>query len=204
MSPNDQQLHGAANPRGGPATAGKTDPRTPPNQAQASQAGGAVEAQNAETQAAEDVDSLQAKAAELQDRLLRTQAELENYRKRSKRELEDQRRYAEIELIRDILPVADAIDRIISAAKKQADVGILLDATKMLRQQLKEVFEKHHAKVITAAGEPFDPNRHEAVMQQPSEEHPEHTVLVVAQQGMTLHDRVVRPAQVIVSKKPGS
>jgi molecular chaperone GrpE len=150
----------------------------------------------------DEADSMRVKAAELQDRLLRTQAELENYRKRARRELDEQRQYAEIELIRDLLPVADAIGRIISAAEKHADADLLLSATKMMRQQLEEVFQKHHAKIITAAGEPFDPSRHEAILQQPSEEHPEHTVLGVARQGMTLHDRVVRPAQVIVSAKP--
>jgi molecular chaperone GrpE len=152
----------------------------------------------------DEADSLRVKAAELQDRLLRTQAELENYRKRARRELEDERRYAEIELIRDLLPVVDNVGRAIAAAEKQADAALLLSGLKMMQQQLEEVFQKHHAKVITAAGEPFDPSRHEAIMQQPSEEHPEHTVLGVARQGLTLHDRVVRPAQVIVSAKPKS
>ena len=150
----------------------------------------------------QEIESLRSKAAELQDRLLRTQAELENYRKRSRRELDDQRRYAEIDLIRDLLPLVDNVDRAISAAERNADAASLLSGLKMMRQQLDEVFQKHHAKVITAEGEPFDPARHEAIMQQPSEQHPEHTVLGVARQGLTLHDRVVRPAQVIVSKKP--
>jgi molecular chaperone GrpE len=150
----------------------------------------------------DEADSYRIKAAELQDRLLRTHAELENYRKRARRELEDERRYAEIELIRDLLPVVDNVDRAITAAEKQADAALLLSALQMMRQQLEEVFQKHHAKIITAEGEPFDPSRHEAIMQRASEEHPEHTVLGVARQGMTLHDRVVRPAQVIVSAKP--
>jgi molecular chaperone GrpE len=179
MSPNDQQVN-------------DNDSQSETNdRAQASDPSGG-----------DDVDALRAKAAELQDRLLRTQAELENYRKRSRRELDDQQRYAEIELIRDLLPLVDNVDRAISAAEKKADAPTLLSGLKMMRQQLDELFQRHHAKVITATGEPFDPSRHEAIMQQPSGEHPEHTVLVVARQGMTLHDRVVRPAQVIVSKKP--
>jgi molecular chaperone GrpE len=150
----------------------------------------------------DEIESLRAKTAELQDRLLRTQAELENFRKRARRELDDERRYAEIELIRDLLPVVDNVGRAISAAEKQADAALLLSGLKMMQQQLEEVFQRHHAKFITATGEPFDPSRHEAIMQQPSGEHPEHTVLGVARQGLTLHDRVVRPAQVIVSAKP--
>lgn len=105
-------------------------------------------------------------------------------------------------MIRDLLPVVNNVDRAITAAEKKAEAALLLSALQMMRQQLEEVFQKHHAKIITAEGEPFDPSRHEAIMQQPSEEHPEHTVLGVARQGMTLHDRVVRPAQVIVSAKP--
>ncbi len=172
-------------------------------QTKSSQADDTADQQDSAANAAvEDFDLLRSKAAELQDRLLRTQAELENYRKRSRRELEDQHRYAEIELIRDLLPLVDNVDRAVAAAEKKADAASLLSGLKMMRTQLDEVFNTHLAKVITATGEPFDPSRHEAIMQQPSEEHPEHTVLVVARQGMTLHDRVIRPAQVIVSKKP--
>lgn len=163
--------------------------------------GGASGSASGNTSREPDTATLRSQAAELQDRLLRTQAELENYRKRARRELDEQRRYAEIELIRDLLPIVDNVDRAITAAEKQADAATLLSGLKMMRQQLDEVFDRHHAKVITAAGEPFDPSRHEAIMQQPNEEHPEHTVLGVARQGLTLHDRVIRPAQVIVSKK---
>ena len=150
----------------------------------------------------DDADALRAKLAEAQDRLLRTQAELENYRKRARRELEDARLYAEIDLVRDLLPLVDNVSRAIEAAEKKADAALLLSALKMMSQQFEEVFARHHCKLITAVGEPFDPSRHEAIMQQASEEHPEHTVVGVARLGMSLHDRVVRPAQVIVSTKP--
>jgi molecular chaperone GrpE len=150
----------------------------------------------------QDVEQLRAQLAEMQDWLQRTQAELENYRKRARRELEEERRYAEINLIRDLLPVVDNVSRAIEAADKKADAATLLAGLKMMAQQFETIFERHHCKLITAIGQPFDPHRHEAILQQPSEEDPEHTVLGVTQLGLELHDRVVRPAQVIVSTKP--
>ena len=151
----------------------------------------------------EELESLRGKLSESQDKLLRTQAELENYRKRSRREMEDERRFAEVHLVRDLLPIVDNISRAIEAAENKADAQKLLEGLKMMLQQFEQVFALHHCKLITAevVGEPFDPNRHEAVMQQPSDEHDEHTVLGVTRPGLELHDRIVRPAQVIVSKK---
>ena len=151
----------------------------------------------------EELESLRDKLAESQDKLLRTQAELENYRKRSRRELEDERRFAEIHLVRDLLPIVDNLSRAIEAAEKNADAGKLLEGFKMMQKQFEQVFAQHHCKLITAevVGEPFDPNRHEAILQQPSEEHEDHTVLGVTRPGLELHERIVRPAQVIVSKK---
>jgi molecular chaperone GrpE len=151
----------------------------------------------------EELESLRGKLSEAQDKLLRTQAELENYRKRARREMEDERRFAEVHLVRDLLPIVDNISRAIEAAENKADAQKLLEGLKMMLQQFEQVFAQHHCKLITAevVGEPFDPNRHEAVMQQPSEEHEEHTVLGVTRPGLELHDRIVRPAQVIVSKK---
>jgi len=169
---------------------------TPPPPGSSDRAAAAVESPD-------DADTLRAKLAESQDRLLRTQAELENYRKRARRELEEERRYAEIDLVRDLLPLVDNVSRAIEAAEKKADAALLLSALKMMAQQFEEVFAKHHCKLITAVGEPFDPYRHEAVMQQASQKHPEHTVVGLARLGMSLHDRVVRPAQVIVSTRPG-
>ncbi len=153
-----------------------------------------------------EFEALKARVAEGQDRLLRAQAELENFRKRSRREMEDERRYAEIHLIRDLLPIVDNVSRAIEAAEKQADAATLLAGFKMISQNFESIFAKHHAKLITAeaVGQPFDPHRHEAIMQSPSDEHDELTVLGVTQAGLELHDRIVRPAQVIVSSKPAT
>jgi molecular chaperone GrpE len=146
------------------------------------------------------IKKLEADLAAAKDRELRVRAELENYRKRAARELEEHIRYAELALLRDLLPVLDNIDRAIEAAEKNTDAATLFEGFKMVSQQLNELLARHHCNRIEALHTQFDPNVHHAVMQQPSEEHPANTVLMVTQPGYQLHDRVVRPSQVIVSK----
>jgi molecular chaperone GrpE len=153
------------------------------------------------TQPGDELEQLRRQAAEAQERYLRSQAELENTRKRLRREMEDERRYAELSLLADLLPVIDNVDRAVEAAEKNADAASLLSGFKMVGQQLDRLLEKHHVKPIEAEGQPFDPAVHEAILQQPSANHPHSTVMTVAQTGYKLHDRVVRPAQVIVSTK---
>jgi len=145
---------------------------------------------------------------ESKDRLLRSQAELENYRKRAAREIEDHRRYANLPLIHDLLPVLDNVERAISAADKSTDkspgVTVLLEGMKLVTKHFEEVLERHHCKRIGALGLPFDPHLHHAISQQETNEVPPGTVVLVAQAGFQLHDRVVRPSQVIVSRAPDS
>jgi molecular chaperone GrpE len=145
-------------------------------------------------------EKLRSELSAAKDRELRVHAELDNYRKRAARELDERLRYANLGLLRDLLPVIDNVDRAIEAAEKNADAGALLEGFKIVSQQLGEVLKSHHCTRIDALNAPFDPNVHHAVMQQPSEEHPANTVLMVTQNGYQLHDRVVRPSQVIVSK----
>jgi molecular chaperone GrpE len=133
------------------------------------------------------------------DRLLRSQAELENYRKRAAREIEDHRRYANLPLLRDLLPVLDNLERSMAAAEQSPDVAGLLTGVRLVAKQLEDVLAKHQCVRIPALHQPFDPNLHHALLQQPSGDFPPHTVLAVTEAGFQLHDRVVRPAQVIVS-----
>jgi molecular chaperone GrpE len=151
---------------------------------------------------AEELEQLQAELAQTKDRYLRSEAELDNYRKRVRREMEDERRYALVPLLHDLLPVLDNLERAIQAAEKSQESSGLLSGVKMVFQQLETVLEKHHCRRIEALNEPFDPSLHQAILQQPSSEHPANTVLMVTQAGFQLHDRVVRPSQVIVSTSP--
>ncbi len=148
---------------------------------------------------AEEVEELKAAVAEANDRVLRAQAELENFRKRVYRQMDDERKYASLPLLRDLLPVIDNLDRAIQAAEQNENSTSLLEGVTMVAQQFSAVLEQSHCKKIDAEGATFDPHLHEALAQQPSEEHPAGSVLEVMQIGYQLHDRVVRPSQVFVS-----
>jgi molecular chaperone GrpE len=144
----------------------------------------------------------EAELAAERDRALRLRAELENYRARASRELADERRYASLPIARDVMGVLDNIDRAIAAAEKNHEGGSLLEGFRLVRQQLVSVLSQHDCVEIPAAGAEFDPQFHAAILQQPSDEVPAGHVAMVAQPGYQLHDRVVRPAQVIVSSGP--
>lgn len=136
------------------------------------------------------------------DRILRLQAEMQNLRNRTAREIADERRYAALPVLRELLPVVDNIERAIEAAEKAGEAENLLAGFRLVRQQLMTVLNNHHCELIVAEGQPFDPNVHQAILQQPSAEAPAGQVTLVTQAGYRLHDRVVRPAQVIVSSGP--
>lgn len=153
-------------------------------------------------QAAADLERLREELADAKDRALRAQAEVDNVLKRARREIDEERRFANLPLLCDLLPVLDNIGRAIDAAGKTQDAAGLLAGVKMVAQQLDGVFEKHHCQKIAAQEHPFDPHCHQAISQHPSAEHPENTVVMVVQEGYRLHDRVIRPAQVIVSTAP--
>jgi molecular chaperone GrpE len=154
----------------------------------------------AEQDTQQDMEQLQSELAEARDKILRAQADLENYRKRSRRELDEERRYANVALLKDLLPVVDNIDRALESAQKSGEGGPLLEGIKLVKQQLASALARHHCVEIKAQGQPFDPHQHQAVTAMPSQEQPANTVLQVVQPGYQVHDRVIRPSQVIVSK----
>jgi len=137
---------------------------------------------------------------EAQDRLLRTQAELENFRKRSRREFEEAQRYREVDLLRDLLPVLDNVHRALEAAGRTDDVESLRAGFRMTAQQIEKVLADHGCRAIETDGAAFDPTVHDAILEQPAPGIVPGTVVGTAVRGYTLHDRVVRPAQVIVAK----
>ncbi len=155
-----------------------------------------------EESAASEMERLRADLREAGDRVLRAQAELDNYRKRARRELDEELRYANMSLLRDLLPVLDNIRRGIAAAEKSPDASGLLDGIKMVAQSLTGTLARHHCTRIEALHKPFDPALHEAISQRPDDQYAPYTVIDVAQDGYVLYDRVVRPAQVVVSTVP--
>ncbi len=161
------------------------------------------------TVTAPDLEQLRVKLAEAEqardqnlDLAKRTRAEFENYQKRSQRETAAALRYAEGPLAFDLLAILDNLDRAVAAAKQAGETGPLVQGVAMVQSQVLDVFRRHHITRIEAQGEPFDPNRHQAVMQQPSKEFPPGTVAQVLEHGYMIHDRVLRPARVVVSTAP--
>lgn len=152
-----------------------------------------------EPDAEEELARIQSELEQTRDRVLRLQAELENVHKRNAREMETRQQYASLPVIRDLLPVLDNIERAIEAANQTGEGTNLLDGVKLVQQQLLAVLQRHHCTAIEALHRHFDPHLHEAISQQPSDEFPPGTVVAVAQVGYRMHDRVVRPSQVIVS-----
>src|SRR5262245_22405972 len=128
-----------------------------------------------------------------------TRAEFENYQKRFQRDLAVERQYAQAPLAGDLLPALDNLDRAIAAAEKGGDKGSLAQGVALVQSQLLDVLRRHGVTRMEAQGKPFDPNLHQAVLQQPSAEAPPQTVLQVLEQGYMIHERVLRPARVIVS-----
>ena len=145
---------------------------------------------------------LETELKESNDRTLRVQAELENYRKRVQREMADERKFAIIPLVRDLLPVVDNLERALAAAQQTADSSGLLDGVKMVAAQLTAALTQHNCVRVEGVGAQFDPNVHQAIGQQPSDEYPAGTVSQEFQAGYKLNDRVIRPAQVFVSTGP--
>ncbi len=160
------------------------------------------ESTEAADQIREDLAGLRARAQERDQFLVllqRTQADFENYQKRTQRERESERRYWHGAFALDLLPVIDNLDRAMTAAKQAGESGPLVQGVGMVQTQLLDMLKRHGITPIDALGKPFDPNLHQAIMQQPSREHPPQTVIQVLQQGFMIHDRVLRPAGVIVS-----
>ena len=142
-------------------------------------------------------------AAEANEKYLRTYADFENYRKRMQRDLADFRRYANEQIATDLLTVADHLGLAIQHAAESGEANQgLLTGVQLVYKQLRDVLEKHGIQPFKAAGEPFDPAKHDAMMQVESADVPANTVVQVFQEGYLYHDKVLRHAKVGVSKRP--
>ena len=152
-------------------------------------------------------DRLQAAEEErdkFKDLYQRARADFDNYQKRSQRDQAQERKFAHGNLALDLLPVIDNFDRATAAAQQAGEKGPLVQGVAMVQAQLLDLLRRDGITPIDALGQPFDPNLHQAVMQQPSAEQPPGTVLEVLEKGFLIHDRVLRPARVVVSAAPAS
>jgi molecular chaperone GrpE len=172
-----------------------------PNGAEAA----APETAQAET-APDPAAQLAKEAADLKDRLLRTLAEMENLRRRTEREVADARSYGVTNFARDILAVADNMERALKALddeireKAEAGVKALLDGVELTERELIKAMEKHGVKKLEPQGQKFDPNLHQAMFEIPDESVPAGTVVQIMQPGYTIGERVLRPALVGIAK----
>ncbi len=143
---------------------------------------------------------------ELTDKLQRKTAEFLNYQKRMQREMEDVRRFAVKPLAFDLLTVADSFERALESAEGDEAGGNqdgFLEGFRMIFTQMTTAMEKSGVKPIEALNQPFDPNLHEAIMEEENPELPDRTVIDELIKGYMLHDRLLRPTTVRVSRNPG-
>lgn len=152
-----------------------------------------------------DTDELSQKLAEYENKLgemrevlLRERAEIENQRKRLQRDLEQARKFANERLLGELLPVCDGLER--GLAVENADVAALREGMDLTRKALIKVAESNGLKAIDPLGQPFDPERHQAMSMIDAPGQAPNTVVAVMQKGYVLNDRLLRPALVAISK----
>jgi molecular chaperone GrpE len=169
--------------------------------------GGGEEAEgrtwSGEGEALETVAQVKQERDDLKDQVLRARAEFANYQKRAKQQADSERQYAVGSLAKDLLDPLDNLERAIEALRASGVEGVTAGLD-MVQRQLAEVLAKHGVEPIVAHGCPFDPNFHDAVLQQPSDEHPEGTVVSELSKGYKIRERVLRPSKVAVSAKPAA
>ncbi len=144
----------------------------------------------------------ESKYKEMQDRYLRLNAEFDNYKKRMMRENSDRLKYFNMELIKELLPSVDNLERAIShAADENSDLENMIEGLQMVYKGMQEAFGKFGVSEIESIGKEFDPNCHQAVGMIESQEVPENHVAEECLKGYYLHDRIIRPTMVRVSGK---
>ena len=156
-----------------------------------------------EVPAAPELDPLEAAKAEsakLRDQLLRTAADFDNFRKRSRRELADMEKRAREDLIKELLPVFDNLERATAHAETATDVKALADGIGLVKRQFLDTLSKIGIERIKAQGLPFDPAFHEAVQQFETDEHAPGTVIHEVQAGYMQGEKLVRPSIMVVAK----
>jgi molecular chaperone GrpE len=166
-------------------------------------------AEQAGAQVLADLEALRTKVQaaeqardEFRELAQRTRADFENYQKRMQRDLATERRFAQAPLAADLLAALDNLERATAAAQAAGETGPLVQGVALVHSQILDILRRHGVQRIDALGKPFDPNQHQAVLQQPSDEHPPMTVVQVLEPGYMIHDRVLRPARVAVSTAP--
>jgi molecular chaperone GrpE len=150
-----------------------------------------------------ELQAAQLVAVEARDDMLRMQADMDNLRKRLVREHEKSRRRTLERFMNDLLPVRDSLERGLEAANEPtASVESLKEGKQLIMKMLSKAMADHGLQIIDPTGEVFDPEKHEAMTMMVSDQHDENTIIDVIEKGYQLNDRLIRPAKVVVSRKP--
>jgi molecular chaperone GrpE len=193
-----------------PAVEAAPSTETPPSTEDASALRQEVESLRAQlefsqTKARETLERLKEaheRAKDFQERAMRSAADLDNYRKRAQKEKEDVQKFGVEKLLKDLLPVVDNLDRALDAAAKAADFDSFQKGVAMTRKSFEDSLSRHGVKGFSAKGQPFDPRLHEAIQQVETKDAPAGHVLYEVTRGFYLHERLVRPAMVVVARAP--
>lgn len=143
---------------------------------------------------------LMGKVKDEHEKMLRAVADLENYKKRAAKEKDEVQKFGVEKLLKDFLPVVDNFDRALEHATTSGDLESLKKGVEMIRKLFEDTLGKHGVRSFSAKGEPFDPNKHEAMSATETDEVPPNTVVTEVLRGFTLNDRLVRPALVVISR----
>jgi molecular chaperone GrpE len=150
------------------------------------------------------LEEAKAEAVRLKDQLLRTAADYDNFRKRSRREIDDAQKRGKEEVLRELLPVFDNLERAVLHAGQASDFKAVAEGVGIVLKQFVDTLGKVGIRRVTTVGSIFDPTQHEAIQQMESNEYPAGTVVAEVQPGYALGDRLLRAALVVVSKGPPS
>jgi Molecular chaperone GrpE (heat shock protein) len=175
---------------------------TPINQSEAAEEATAGGEKEKKSDLATRLKEKEKEAQENYDRYLRLSAELENFKKRMEKEKGETYKFANENLLKDLLPVLDNLERALEHGRDSENPKALLEGVELTYKSFWAVLEKYGISRVEALGEAFDPQHHEAVMVQEDAQRPAGEVISQLQIGYRLHNRLVRPAMVVVSKKP--
>lgn len=147
------------------------------------------------------IEDISAERDDVKNRMMRVAADLENFRKRTSREKEEMRKYGIDKVVLELLPVLDNLERALEHSDKSQDKTTIVDGVRMVHRQFVGALKKHGVAGFESTGELFDPQKHEAIQQVETAEHETGTVLEQYQKGYYLHERLIRPALVVVARQ---
>ena len=167
---------------------------------EATESNGSAEVDTPIEEAVESLQELRARVASLEDSVLRGKADYQNLQRRTAQQRNEALRYANAELMRALLSVVDDFERSLAAAEASDTPSSVAEGIRLVYDNLMKALRAHGLESIDAIDRPFDPHVHEAMMQQPSPDHPPDTVIEEIAKGYRLGERVLRPARVVVCK----